>query len=561
MRGTAGVFFCRMTSAVALAAVLLTTSTVPARAAGGVTGGLRGTVVDTATGTPLRDATVAVAAPSGRFDTKTDAHGFFSFLQLPADTYTVSVERTGYAPVVIAGVTVLGDQTQSLGTIRIAAALQKIGGTRTTTARATSAFQPNQTVDVTTFSGQRVDQALGETGSTDYNKLVQSAPGVIKTVSGSQNAFSIRGSASVEIGFQFDGLDMRGSFFDENPNQGFLNGVGAGRGSVQVVSGAGDATQGGIGAGVVNVVPGRGSYPGDGFASFDVGSPWFDHAFALQYGTGTKDGRISEFFSARSSRTAPRYAPYGRDAADAGQYFGTALTYDDDVLNNFYYRFGHNNEQQIQVLVDYIDHRQYGNYGGLNGVNFYPYSSYASSQFNTTNFGCLVNPATGNCDSQAWFRAVVPYYQGVPRTNSPFDPPPTPLFPEEYDYGPNNILKIGYTRPLGTNTALNAFFYNWGGLNNTSIVGDSQDLMKYGPYLGFDNSGGRRVGVQTQVTAQAGEKHVLTFVGKYENSKPYWDQMSFSNTFVAFNSTVGPTISPSFQDWYLPQTPGQPVSA
>ncbi|MDE3167927.1 MAG: hypothetical protein KGN36_19150, partial [Acidobacteriota bacterium] len=59
--------------------------------------------------------------------------------------------------------------------------------------------------------------------------------------------------------------------------------------------------------------------------------------------------------------------------SDIGQYYGTSFNYDDDVLNNFYFRFGKNNSQQIQILTDWIDHRAWANAGGLQFANFYPY--------------------------------------------------------------------------------------------------------------------------------------------------------------------------------------------
>ena len=250
----------------------------PVFAAGGVTGTLRGTVVDQGDGKPISGAAVVAGAGSGVFRATTDAHGFFTILDVPPDTYTINISASGYIGVTLTGVTVYGDQVQSLGVTRLTKGLKTIAQVQSR--NASSAFQPHQTIDVTTFQGQRVDQALGERGSTNMNQLVLSAPGVIANTEyqpgpgNSSNAFTIRGSASVEIGYQFDGVDYRGSFFDENPSQAYLNGVGGGKGGLQVVSGAGDATQGGIGAGVINVVPGRGTYPSDGFLSLDVGSPW-----------------------------------------------------------------------------------------------------------------------------------------------------------------------------------------------------------------------------------------------------------------------------------------------
>ena len=562
---------------------LLCSLVTPAYPAGGVTGTLRGTVVDQAGSKPIAGAIVTAGAGSGVFHATTDAHGFFSLLDLPPDTYAVKISATGYEDVTLTGITVFGDQTQTIGVAKLVKGLKTIANVQSR--NTTSAFQPHQTIDVTTFQGARVDQALGEKGSTNMNQLVLSAPGVIKNTEfqpgpgNSSNAFTIRGSASVEIGYQFDGVDYRGSFFDENPSQGYLNGVGGGKGGLQVVSGAGDATQGGIGAGVVNVIPGRGSYPGSGFLSFDASSPWYEHSVAGQYGTATPDGRFSEFFSFRSARSAPQIAPYGRDASDAGQYFGTSFTYDDDVLNNFYYRFGKNQNQQIQVLTDWLDHRSWANYGGLANVNFYPYDPFSYQQFQFDFSGFPMWPSAPSfLSGLAWYDSVIPYVGGVPKTPNP------PTSPEQYVYGPTNFLKIGYTRPLGNATSLNAFFYNWGGLVANNITGSSSDLTLGSSLPGYNNAGGRKVGFQAQATTVASEKHTLTLVGKFENGFPYWGQLNHGNTWQGFlggrgmdqsvlaDSGVNPCGIPAVQpcysptgarveDWYLPVTPGQPVSA
>jgi hypothetical protein len=546
-----------------------------AHAAGGITGTLRGQVVDFNTHAPLAGVSVVAVSTSGSYHATTDTNGYFTLLELPTDTYALSITKHGYTSIVISGVTVLGDQTQNVGIVRLPAAVKTLGTVRAT-ARSSSAFQPTQTVDETTFVGDRVDQALGEKGSTNFSQLVLSAPGVIPTAAGSLNPFSIRGSASVEIGYQFDGVDYRGEFFDENPSQNYLNGVGGGHGGLQVVSGAGDATQGGIGAGVVNVIPGRGSYPGDGFISFDVSSPWYDHALAFQYGTATPDGRFSDFISTRSDRSAPEIAPYGRDASDAGQYQGTSFTYDDDVLNNFFYRFGKQNDQSVQVLADFLDHRSWAEYGGLAGAAWYPDNPYSYDQFQTDYNGAAMWPCTGLCGLR-WYQSVIAYQPGVPHPNALGEEPPVAQ-PEEYLYGPTDFLKLGYTRALSPTTALNTFFYNWGGLVASNITGNSSDLTDGSNLDGYNNSGGRRVGVQTEITHQAGEKHTLSLVGKFENGFPYWTQQNDGNTWQGFdvgraqdeadfpNYVAGeppPAINePRVEDWFLPEDPnGTPVGA
>jgi carboxypeptidase family protein len=563
----------------------------PANSAGGVSGALRGNIVDAQTNAALAGVAITAVSPSGNFHATTDAHGFFVLLQLPTDTYELSISKAGFQPQVLSGITILGDQTQSIGVIKMAPAVRTIGSVRVTAHSPSSAFQPTQTVDETTFVGKRVDQALGEAGSTNFQNLALSAPGVIATSAGSLNPISIRGSASVEIGYQFDGVDYRGVFFDENPNQNFLNGIGGGRGSLQVVSGAGDATQGGIGAGVVNVVPGRGSYPGSGFASFDVLSPYYGHSLAFQYGIATPDGRFSDFFSARSERAAPQIAPYGREAADAGVYNGESFLYNDDVLNNFYYRFGKNNDQQLQVLVDYLDHRSFAEYGGLSQAAFYPYNPASYSQFQADSNGAMW-PGSTPLQQLQWYQSIIPYLPGVPQyplgttldtTIAGSTLPPPLAQAEQYIYGPTDFLKIGWTRNLGPKTALNAFFYNWGGQVANNITGTSQALTT-GDVLfatGYDPSGGRRIGFQAQLTTQPSEKHTLTFVAKFENGFPYWQQLNHGNTWVGLEAGRSQDLSnysfnginqygagpppvvngPRIEDWFLPANTGAPVSA
>jgi len=588
--------------ALVLIVAFLASSLAPAGAAGGVTGTLRGTVVDQQTGKPVVGAVVSVASPSGAFHATTDAHGFFAFLQIPTDTYVLAVEKQGYSSLSLSGVTVLGDQSQSVGALQLSSALRTIGVVHVNSHSA-SAFQPNQTEDETTFSGSRVDQALGEKGSTNFQNLVLAAPGVIKTSQGANSPISIRGSASDDIGYSFDGIDFRGAFFDEDPSQNFLNGVGDGHGSLEVVSGAGDATQGGVGAGVVNVVPGRGTYPGDGFVSADVSGPYYDHSLALQYGAATQSGNLSEFFSLRSDRYAPQIAPYGRSAASTylssyyndpsdnpGQVFdGTSFTYADDVINNAFYRFGKDDDQQLQVLVRWMSQEDWAQYGGLSNASYYPYNPSSYATFQSDDNGnpmwaclqpsvCMSDPAAIPAQQLAWYDSIIPYYGNTPKVNTLTSSPQELTQPEEYIYGQENVLKLGYTRSLGPTAALNAMFYNWGGLIPNNITGNSSSLTDGENPPGYNNAGGRTVGFQLALTKQFGEKHTLTVVAKLENVHPYWDQLTYFNTWQGLvagrsqdetnaglldlgSGVAVPTNDPQIEDWYLPEYPGQPVSS
>src|SRR5579872_7171509 len=152
-------------------------STQPVLAAGGIQGNLRGTVLDASTGAPLADVRVTAQSPSGNFSGSTDGGGNFTLLGLPADTYTVSFAKAGYDSISQPGVAVFGDETDSVGTIRMSKSLKTIVHVN---ARARSgAYQPTQTQDVTTISGQRITQALGNPSSQNETNLILAAPGAM----------------------------------------------------------------------------------------------------------------------------------------------------------------------------------------------------------------------------------------------------------------------------------------------------------------------------------------------------------------------------------------------
>src|SRR5215472_18469084 len=69
----------------------------------GTTGSLAGAVLETPQGTPIANATVTASSPSQVAVTHTDARGNFVFLSLAPDTYTISIERSGFEPLASSG--------------------------------------------------------------------------------------------------------------------------------------------------------------------------------------------------------------------------------------------------------------------------------------------------------------------------------------------------------------------------------------------------------------------------------------------------------------------------
>jgi hypothetical protein len=483
-------------------------SALPALAAGGQNGNLSGTVIDANTKAPIADATVSAAAPTGSYSAKTDAHGFFTMIGLVVDTYTVSVQAPGYDPLSTPGVTIQGDSTVSVGTITLSKQLRTIG--RVVARSASSVFQPKQTVDSYQVSGERILQTTGKAAATNENNLLLAVPGV--TLSSAGNP-TIRGGLRTEVGYQFDGVDFTEPFFAMNGSTGRFNGIG----SVQVVEGAGDATQGNIGGGVVNLIPKRGTVPPFGFVDGEVGGPNFFHQFAMEYGFASKNGRISDYIS----YTGQRYVPYNgysnANAAAYNNFYGAAYAANDDFLNNFVYKFGKDNNQSLQILYLNRNIQEWGNLGGItggpNGTFYYPNdpTNYAATLFDGPNL----------------YNVPVSTYQKIIGLN-----PGTPAFGrpnqgELVTYNPTRYLKFEYDNNLNATTFLQAKMYNWenlqGGSNNTGFSGANGSNLGLGAYPTWNETGGPKVGGRLDLTHQFSSKHTVTLDGLYEGARPIWN--------------------------------------
>ena len=151
---------------------LLGASTLTAFAAGGQNGSLAGSLIDATTKAPIANATVAAVSPTGSYHALTDGTGHFAIVGMIVDTYVLSIQAQGYDPISLAGVTVQGDQTLSLGTINATKHLQTIG--RVSARSASSVFQPSQTIDSYAVTGDRLLQTTGKAASTNG---VRSRPG------------------------------------------------------------------------------------------------------------------------------------------------------------------------------------------------------------------------------------------------------------------------------------------------------------------------------------------------------------------------------------------------
>jgi hypothetical protein len=532
---------------VAVALSLCLSTSGGAFAAGGIQGNLSGSVVDDSSGKPIADVAVTASSPSGTFNASTDASGHFVMLGLPPDTYTVSLTKAHYQPTSIAGVSVFGDMNNTVGIVRMKTELVTIA--RVTSRARNSAYQPTQTQDTTTISGERITQALGNPNNQNEQNLILAAPGAIQDV---QGGITVRGSLNTELGYQYDGVDFTVPFFDGNGSSGYLaNLTGGSGGSLQVVSGAGDATQGNIGAGVINIIPPRGTYPAKADASLLVGEPYFQHQADVSYSWSTPDNRFSDFVSYDGSRSTPEYAPYGVDASAVGAYFGTSYVKHDDIQNNFVFRFGHQKNMSLQWLFRSSLQQAWGNYGGLAQAGYYPYNPLANSSWT------FLFPQNNAIDN---YQSLVYLEPGVPAT------PMQPSTAEETLYQPLAFNKIGYTWNMNPTTFLSLnwanFYQQSGGSNYTN-----------GSFLpGIAEVGGQRIFSELDLTHQFGINHITTLAARYEDDLPRWYQSSpwFSMLTMGYiysgiNSSLasaglGPN-EPGVEDFFTPNDLTQPVSA
>lgn len=261
----------------------------------GTTGSLSGTVIDTSTGQPLAGARVSVASPSQTSAVTTDAAGKFSFLSLAPDTYTLSVEKTGYDGSSSSGISIFADQAQQIN-VRTAKTLRTIGTTRS---RSNSELvRPGTVTDVYSVNAatqQRVT-GLGGGGSLDqaYSALA-TVPGVF--VPSANNGWSqaagvvIRGGTHTQVGYEFDGVPVNvGYSFFPGSNLSTL-----GQQELQAYTGSAPANAQSQGlSGFINQVIKTGTYPGSVDADIALGSPFY-HKFSFEASGATANRNFTYY--------------------------------------------------------------------------------------------------------------------------------------------------------------------------------------------------------------------------------------------------------------------------
>lgn len=527
-----------------LAALLLCSllPVAPALAAGGQYGNLVGSISDSTSKSPISGAQISAVSPSGRYSTTTDAHGRFSILQMVVDTYTITVTKQGYETLSLPGQTLQGDQTTDIGPWLLNHATPKTIA-HVASRSSGGAFQPSNTIDSYTVTPAQQLQTTGKAFSTNENNLVLAVPGVTLTNAGTP---TIRGGAAYEVGYQYDGVSFKEPFLGNNGSSGVNGSLFSGVAQVQVVAGAGDATQGGVGSGVINIIPERGSGPGTFNLDLEVGGPNFSHQFAGTYSWASTNGMFSDFVSFNAQRYVPYYGYSNTPLNQYGNYFGVSYSFNNQFTNNFIFKFGHNQNQSLQILYTNILQQGQGpvsqpgvfcqsaNPNTLNGgpcpgntnlqsLVYYPYDT-------LTDFGIL--GFTGF--SQHQYQNLVWLGPGVPASNQAV--PGAQLVESDN----TRFLKFEYDYHINPSTYFDAKFYNWEELSTTDGSFEQGAWGTGFPGLGgsWDNVGGPTVGITSDITKQFTPDLIVTANFKYDVLHPVWDDIEGTTEMLALGSAA-----------------------
>jgi hypothetical protein len=272
----------------------------------GTTGGLSGTVLAGSDHVPVAAAKVTVSSPSAQSSTLTDAAGKFTFISLPPDTYTVSVEKAGFDPVATSGVTVVADATTQ-ATLDTQKTIKTIG--RITSRANADLVKPGQTADV--YSVNAATQAAvsavgGGGGLNNAYSAIATVPGayVPFNQSGWFQTVHVRGGDYDQTGYELDGIPVNRSF--DNYPSGAASSLG--QQELQVYTGATPATAEGVGlAGYINQVIRTGTYPGFTNLAVGIGGPAYYHKATFETGGATKSRNFSYYLGIGGYNQDNRY--------------------------------------------------------------------------------------------------------------------------------------------------------------------------------------------------------------------------------------------------------------
>jgi hypothetical protein len=505
---------------------LLVSSTLPVFAqAGGTLGNLNGQILSD-TGTPVAGATVSIASPTGSYHQQTDTQGRFHFLNVQTDTYTIAVTATGFETLTQAGITVTGGGNIDLGAVRMTKHLTTIG--RVASRSTSSAFQPNQTIPQYTISGAVLENAQGKAASASENDALLAIPGFQIDSVGN---IILEGSTTDQVHYQFDGVDFTDPGFSRSINNNFFNGIS----SIQAVPGAGDPSQGDSGAGVVNLVVKRGTYPSTGLLDLELLPQPYSNQINFQYGIASRNGKFSDYVSEFGTGYNYQVGPFPQgDSFNQGTQTGTygpKSEKTNDFVNNFVYKFGKDNNQSLQFLFYSQADTLYGD----------PAGTPLQYENNAPDLVPLEEQITGLTLKQLQqIQPLAPGQSFIGQTLNPVADTNTST----------TLTKFEYDNQLNTTTSLVLRFFH---SVNYAFSNPTISQTSFQNVAGTEQTaGGARTGANFALTKQVGSSNLLTLSGQYEFNQP---------NFGAIGEYIGiTTLGVNAQDFLTPANYGAPIN-
>jgi hypothetical protein len=206
------------------------------------------------------------------------------------------VQKDGFAPTSIAGVTVFADQTQ---TVALTTHPQDLKTIVKVTSRAAGALVKSGTTSDVYQVNAATQKAVSSLGG-GYNldsaySAIYSQPGVESQIGdyGFGQVFYVRGSSYSQVGYEFDGIPVNRAFDNYNANS--LSNFGTSQTEVYTggsPAGGSSATL----AGYINQVIKSGTYPGFGTLNAGLGVPTFYHKLSAEAG-GASPNRLFSYYA------------------------------------------------------------------------------------------------------------------------------------------------------------------------------------------------------------------------------------------------------------------------
>ena len=381
----------------------------------GTTGSINGRVTDEL-GKPVAGVHVTIVSPSFQIKTASGSNGFYTATGLVPDTYTVTFAEEAYQTQVIRGITISQDQVYVLD-VQLTKEVKTLA--RVPVRSSTALVQPSKTVNQYTVTSSGIQTITGTPQNISETDVLNALPGVTTDNGGYP---IIRGGAENDEGFEYEGIDATEPVTGQFINSLTLNGVSR----LQLSTGGYDVSEGNTNSGVVNVVAKRGTFPGAGQATIDVGWPNYNHRLSFDYGNSTPDNRFSYYYSFNGLRTNEIYG----NGTSWYRRLNNALESDtgNDNVINLLYHWGNNGQNELQY-----------------------FSEFGDALFNQ---GFQINPAT---TPYATNNCVVIVITGGPCSALPGTtpgPPPPPYGPSGLFINPNVSL-IDFAPTFPTQAALN----------------------------------------------------------------------------------------------------------